>query len=81
MKKFTELKIEEARQLNDGIKNATLMSVSGACGGGGSAVVITTRYPALRQPAPLPRACSWSTNACNKFMGNGFCPTGQGCQK
>jgi hypothetical protein len=33
MKKFTELSLEQTRELNDGAKNATLLNVTGACSG------------------------------------------------
>jgi hypothetical protein len=41
MKKFTELNLEQTRELNDGAKNATLMSVTGACSGNRCGAVST----------------------------------------
>jgi hypothetical protein len=48
MKKFTELNLEQARVVNDGVKGATLLSVTGACGGGGNVVSVSTSSSQVR---------------------------------
>jgi hypothetical protein len=71
MKKFTEITHEQTRELNDGVKTATLMSIAGACGS-----VVRSVTPA---PAPSAQQCLWLKNGkmvCTKDAGAGFHCTG-----
>jgi hypothetical protein len=77
-KMFKEIKLEQTRELNDGVKAATLMSVSGACGATKGVVIIRPATPTVT-PSRIVNLCSWSTNACRPVTG--FCQAGKGCQK
>jgi hypothetical protein len=82
---FKEIKLEQARELSDGVKTATLMSVSGACGAGTSVArgnspevqaLIDRTFP---DRTPAPKTCimiGCSNSRASGFFNFGTCGIG-----
>lgn len=76
---FKEIQLNQSRQVGDGVKSATLFSVTGACGGGssgGGGGSGTCFWSGCGRPVNSGNnPGSWWLNVANSTLGNNQCLT------